>query len=99
MLDTTALADAQRRDANRKYVQTAIKIAAEFTRCNHLAVGRFDNRTNEVSHFSRGLKNIAVDRKIPIVALSQFKRVGEVPRRQQMSDLRESGSIEQVANG
>jgi len=62
------------------------------------AVGRFDNRTNEVSHLSRGLKNIAVDLKIPIVALSQFKRVGDVPRRPQLSDLRESGSIEQDAN-
>jgi replicative DNA helicase len=60
-------------------------------------VGRFDNRTNEVSHFSRGLKNIAVDLKIPIVALSQFKRV-DAPRRPQLSDLRESGSIEQDAN-
>lgn len=62
------------------------------------AVGRFDNRTNEVSHLSRGLKNIAVDLKIPIVALSQFKRIGDVPRRPKLSDLRESGSIEQDAN-
>jgi replicative DNA helicase len=60
--------------------------------------GRFENRTNEVSHLSRGLKNIAVDLKIPILALSQFKRVGDVPRRPQLSDLRESGSIEQDAN-
>lgn len=62
------------------------------------AVGRFDNRTNEVSHLSRGLNNIAVDLKIPIVALSQFKRIGDVPRRPKLSDLRESGSIEQDAN-
>jgi len=60
--------------------------------------GRFDNRTNEVSHISRGLKNIAVDLDIPLVALSQFKRVGNVPRRPELSDLRESGSIEQDAN-
>jgi replicative DNA helicase len=62
------------------------------------AVGRFDNRTNEVSHLSRGLKNIAVDLKISIVALSQFKRIGDVPRRPKLSDLQESGSIEQDAN-
>jgi replicative DNA helicase len=62
------------------------------------SVGRFDNRTNEVSYLSRGLKSIAVDLKLPIVALSQFKRVGDVPRRPQLSDLRESGSIEQDAN-
>ena len=61
-------------------------------------VGRFDNRTNEVSHLSRGLKNIAVDLKIPVIAPSQLKRVGEKPRRPLLSDLRESGSIEQDAN-
>jgi replicative DNA helicase len=59
--------------------------------------GRNETRTNEVSQISRGLKNIAVDLKLPIIALSQFKR-GEGARRPQLSDLRESGSIEQDAN-
>lgn len=60
--------------------------------------GRSENRTQEVSQFSRGLKQIASDLKIPIVALSQLKRTGDVPRRPQLSDLRESGTIEQDAN-
>lgn len=59
--------------------------------------GRAENRTQEVSQFSRGLKQIAADLKIPILALSQFKRTGG-QRRPQLSDLRESGSIEQDAN-
>jgi replicative DNA helicase len=60
--------------------------------------GRAENRTQEVSQFSRGLKQIASDLKIPVLALSQFKRTGEVQRRPQLTDLRESGSIEQDAN-
>lgn len=98
--DTYALSIASlRARARRMKAQHGIKlIVIDYLQL--MRGGRQESRVQEVSDISSGLKSIAKELNIPVLALSQLSRESErrENRRPQLSDLRDSGSIEQDAD-
>lgn len=98
--DTPALSILEMRTKARR-LQVEYGIDILFVDYLQLARSRnLENRVQEVSEISQGLKNLARELKIPVVALSQLSRAVEQrgTKRPQLADLRESGSIEQDAD-
>src|SRR5258708_854050 len=98
--DTPALSILEMRTKARR-LQAEHGLDILFVDYLQLARSRnLENRVQEVSEISQGLKNLARELKIPVVALSQLSRAVEQrgTRRPQLADLRESGSIEQDAD-
>jgi replicative DNA helicase len=98
--DTPAISILEMRTkARRLQVEHGLKlIAADYLQ---LIKGRnLENRVQEVSEISMGLKNLARELKTPVLACSQLSRAVEVRggQRPRLADLRESGSIEQDAD-
>lgn len=95
--DTPALSILEMRTKARRL---QVDAGAEFLVVDYLQLARsrqLENRVQEVSEISQGLKNLARELKIPVLALSQLSRAVEQrgTKRPQLADLRESGSIEQ----
>ncbi|MBI2405833.1 replicative DNA helicase [Candidatus Microgenomates bacterium] len=98
--DTPALTVLEMRTKGRR-LQVEQGIELLIVDYLQLVAGRkLENRVQEVSEISQGLKNLARELKIPILAISQLSRAVEQrgTRRPQLADLRESGAIEQDAD-
>lgn len=86
-----------RTKARRLHSQVGVKLLVVDYLQLVVGGGRFDSRVQEVAVISQGLKNLARELKIPVLALSQLNRAVEARGEKipQLADLRESGSIEQ----
>lgn len=98
--DTPALSILEMRTKARRL---QVENGLDFIIVDYLQLARsrrLENRVQEVSEISQGLKNLARELKIPVLAISQLSRAVETRggKKPQLSDLRESGSIEQDAD-
>jgi replicative DNA helicase len=102
--DTPGIALSEMRAKARRLLQSQGRLDLIIVDYLQLMSGggkRFENRTQEVSAISRGLKALAKEMTVPVIALSQLSRAPESrggDHRPQLADLRESGSIEQDAD-
>jgi len=102
--DTPGIALSEMRAKARRLMQSQGKLDLIIVDYLQLMSGgskRYENRTQEVSAISRGLKALAKELTVPVIALSQLSRAPESrggDHRPQLADLRESGSIEQDAD-
>lgn len=99
--DTAALSPSEMRSRARRLAREhngLSMIVVDYLQL--MQVPGVDNRVNEVSEISRNLKALAKELNVPVVALSQLSRKSEDrnDKRPMMSDLRESGAIEQDAD-
>jgi replicative DNA helicase len=98
--DTPALSILEMRTKARRL---QVDVGVELLVVDYLQLARsrnLENRVQEVSEISQGLKNLARELKVPVLALSQLSRAVEQrgTKQPQLADLRESGSIEQDAD-
>lgn len=98
--DTPALSVLEMRTKARRL---QVEQGLDFLVVDYLQLAKsrnLENRVQEVSEISQGMKNLARELKIPVVVISQLSRAVEsrVGNKPQLSDLRESGSIEQDAD-
>jgi len=98
--DTPALSILEMRTKARRL---QVEAGLDFLIVDYIQLARsrnLENRVQEVAEISQGLKNIARELKIPVLALSQLSRAVEQRgvKRPQLADLRDSGSIEQDAD-
>src|ERR1700726_1843400 len=102
--DTPGITLSEMRAKARRLKQSAGKLDLIIVDYLQLMSGggkRYENRTQEVSAISRGLKALAKELAVPVIALSQLSRAPETRGREhrpQLADFRESGSIEQDAD-
>src|SRR5262249_35353339 len=100
--DSSGLSILQlRAKARRLYQQYGIKLfVIDYLQLLHSSSRKVDNRQQEIAEISGGIKALAKELKVPVIVLSQLNREverekGRAPR---LSDLRESGTIEQDAD-
>lgn len=98
--DTPALSVLEMRTKARRL---QVESGLDFLVVDYLQLARsrnLENRVQEVSEISQGMKNLARELKIPVIVISQLSRAVETrgDKKPQLSDLRESGSIEQDAD-
>jgi replicative DNA helicase len=100
--DTSGLSILQlRAKARRMHQQNAIKLfVIDYLQLLHSTSRRAENRQQEIADISNGIKALAKELRVPVIVLSQLNRELEKDknRKPRMSDLRESGSIEQDAD-